>query len=96
MASLSRPWKPTRLREDEGESESDVKEDGAFDGCKRIKTCSTDTSVVLLIHHPLRNRVTHAFLPKADAILGLPCNEPQLSQKLTAVLQAHLALRDEE
>lgn len=63
-------------------------EDRQFDWCKRIKDFATDTRVVLLLHHPSRHRVTQAFLSKADAILGLPCGEPQLSQKLAAVLDA--------
>ncbi|MCA8950769.1 MAG: hypothetical protein KDE27_14800 [Planctomycetes bacterium] len=66
-------------------------EDRQFDWCKRIKDFSTTTKVVLLIHHPSRNRVTQAFLSKADAIVGLPCQEQQLSQKLAAVLE-----KDEE
>jgi hypothetical protein len=41
---------------------------------------------VLLILHPSRQRVTQAFLSKADAIMGFPCDEQQLSQKLTSLL----------
>lgn len=57
-------------------------EDRRFDWCHRIKELSTTTKVVLLIHHPSRHRVTQAFLSRADAILGFPCEETQLSQKL--------------
>ncbi|MFK7740456.1 MAG: hypothetical protein AB8H80_09030 [Planctomycetota bacterium] len=57
-------------------------EDRRFDWCLRIKELSKSTKVVLLIRHPSRQRVTQAFLANADAILGFPCEEPQLSQKL--------------
>ncbi|MCA8976745.1 MAG: hypothetical protein KDC98_18630 [Planctomycetes bacterium] len=63
-------------------------DDRHFDWCKRIKDFSPDNKVVLLLHHPSRNRVTQAFLSKADVILGFPCDELQLSQKLTAILDA--------
>jgi CheY-like chemotaxis protein len=61
-------------------------EDRRFDWCRRIKELSDSTRVVLLIHHPSRHRVMQAFMARADAILGFPCDEPQLSQKLGAVL----------
>lgn len=57
-------------------------EDRRFDWCRRIKELSTSTKVLLLIHQPSRQRVTQAFLSRADAILGYPCEEAQLSQKL--------------
>lgn len=62
-------------------------EDRRFDWCRRIKELSETTRVVLLVHHPSRQRVTQAFLSRADAILGYPCAEPQLSQKLAQLLQ---------
>jgi CheY-like chemotaxis protein len=61
-------------------------EDRRFDWCRRIKEFGTGTKVVLLLHHPSRQRVTQAFLSRADAILGFPCEEPQLSQKLDSML----------
>ena len=61
-------------------------EERRFDWCRRLKEISSTTKVVLLLHHPSRQRVTQAFLSKADAILGYPCDEPQLSQKLAALL----------
>lgn len=57
-------------------------EERRFDWCRRIKDLSKSTKVVLLIHHASRARVTQAFLSRADAILGFPCEEQQLSQKL--------------
>jgi len=63
-------------------------EERRFDWCRRIKELTESTKVVLLIHHPSRQRVTQAFLSKADAILGFPCEEMQLSQKLGALLPA--------
>lgn len=61
-------------------------EDRRFDWCRRIKELSDSTKVVLLIHHPSRHRVMQAFMARADAILGYPCEELQLSQKLGSVL----------
>ncbi|HEX5053661.1 MAG TPA: hypothetical protein VFZ65_17915 [Planctomycetota bacterium] len=61
-------------------------EDRRFDWCRRIKELSNTTKVVLLIHHPSRQRVTQAFLSRADAILGFPCQEMELSQKLNSML----------
>lgn len=61
-------------------------EDRRFDWCRRIKDLSDTTPVVLMLRHPSRQRVTQAFLSRADAILGFPCDEPQLSQKLDALV----------
>ncbi len=61
-------------------------EDRRFDWCRRIKDISETTKVVLLIHHPSRQRVTQAFLSRADAILGFPCDEMLLAQKLGTLL----------
>lgn len=61
-------------------------EDRRFDWCKRIKEFGAAVKVVLLLHHPSRQRVTQAFLTRADAIVGFPCEEAQLSQKLGALL----------
>jgi len=61
-------------------------EDRRFDWCRRIKELSDTTKVLLLIHHPSRQRVTQAFLSRADAILGFPCEEAQLSQKLSTMV----------
>jgi hypothetical protein len=63
-------------------------EERRFDWCRRIKDMSATTKVVLLLHHPSRARVTQAFLSKADAIIGFPCDEMQLSQKLGTLLPA--------
>jgi CheY-like chemotaxis protein len=61
-------------------------EDRRFDWCRRIKELSDSTRVVLLIHHPSRHRVMQAFMSRADAIIGYPCDESQLSQKLGTML----------
>lgn len=61
-------------------------EDRRFDWCRRIKELSNTTKVVLLLHQPSRQRVTQAFLSRADAILGFPCEEAQLSQKLGTMI----------
>lgn len=61
-------------------------EERRLDWCRRIKELSSTTAVVLLIRHPSRQRVTQAFLSRADAILGFPCEEAQLSQKLEPLL----------
>lgn len=64
-----------------------LNEERRFDWCKRIKEFAPTTKVALLIHHPSRPRVTRAFLSKADVILGYPCDEAQLSARLTALLE---------
>jgi hypothetical protein len=61
-------------------------EERRFDWCRRIKEMSDSTRVVVLLHHPSRQRVTQAFLSRADVIVGFPCEEHQLSQKLAALL----------
>jgi hypothetical protein len=63
-------------------------EDRRFDWCGRIKEISNTTKVELLLHQPSRPRVTQAFLSRADAILGLPCEEAHLSQKLASLIPA--------
>ncbi|MFO1076834.1 MAG: hypothetical protein U1E73_03810 [Planctomycetota bacterium] len=59
-----------------------------FEWCKRIKDFAPETKVALVLHHPSRPRVTQAFLAKADAIIGFPCEEAHLSQKLAALLES--------
>ncbi|MGE3173714.1 MAG: hypothetical protein AB7O97_13905 [Planctomycetota bacterium] len=61
-------------------------EERRFDWCRRIKDFGVGTRVVLLLHRPSRARVTQAFLSQADLILGLPIEEPQLSAKLSSLL----------
>ena len=61
-------------------------EERRFGWCRRIKDLSKTTKVVLLLHHASRPRVTQAFLSQADAILGFPCEEQELSQKLEQIL----------
>ena len=61
-------------------------EERRFDWCRRIKDLSETTKVVVLLQHASRQRVTQAFLSRADAIVGFPCEEPQLSQKLDQLL----------
>jgi hypothetical protein len=61
-------------------------EDRRFDWCRRIKEMSSSTRVVLLIHHPSRQRVVMAFMAQADVILGFPCAEEDLSLKLGSIL----------
>ncbi len=64
-------------------------EERRFEWCRRIKDFATGTRVVLVLHHPSRTMVTQAFLSKADTIVGFPCDEPLLSQKLEG-LASHL------
>ncbi len=61
-------------------------EDRRYDWVRRIKEFGNTTKVLLLLHHPSRARVTQAFLSRADAIVGFPCEEPQLSQKLGSMV----------
>ena len=71
-------------------------DDRHFDWCRRIKDFSAETRVVLLLHHPSRPRVTQAFLCKADVIMGFPCDEAQLSQKLDGLLETAPPDEDED
>lgn len=59
-----------------------------FDWCRRIKEYEPATKVLLLLHHPSRERVKRAFLAGADVILGLPLDEAQLTLRLGAMLSA--------
>lgn len=61
-------------------------EDRRFDWCRRLKELSDSTKVVVLIHQASRQRVMQAFLARADVILGFPCDEQQLTQKLAGLL----------
>lgn len=61
-------------------------EERRFDWCRRLKEFSDEIRIVVLLHQPSRARVTQAFLSKADVILGLPCAEAQLTQKLDGLL----------
>jgi CheY-like chemotaxis protein len=63
-------------------------EERRFDWVRRIKEMAPTARVVLLVHHPSRQRVAQAFLAKADVILGFPCDEAHLSQKLAGLLAA--------
>lgn len=61
-------------------------EERRFDWCRRIKDFNSGIKTVLLLHRPSRARVTQAFLAQADVILGWPCQEEQLGQKLAELL----------
>jgi hypothetical protein len=63
-------------------------EDRKFDWCKRLKHYHESIRVILLLHHPSRQRVVQGFMVKADAIVGHPVTEPVLSAKLAAQLVA--------
>lgn len=63
-------------------------EERRFDWVRRIKEMAPTARVGLLVHHPSRQRVTQAFLAKADLILGFPCDEALLAQKLAGLLAA--------
>jgi len=63
-------------------------EDRRFDWAKRLKEHPRcDVMVVLLLHAPSRRRVVQGCLAKADAIVAWPCTEPQLSEKIHALLE---------
>lgn len=53
-----------------------------FDWCRRLKIRRPDLQVLLLIHHPSRNRVLRGCLARADALLGWPADEAMLTQRL--------------
>jgi len=63
-------------------------EDRRFDWAKRLKEHPRcDVMVVLLLHAPSRRRVVQGCLAKADCIVAWPCTEPQLSEKIHALLE---------
>jgi len=63
-------------------------EDRRFDWCRRLKGYSGKSLCVLLvIQHPSKSRVLQGFMAKADAIVGWPLRERDLSQKLTALME---------
>ncbi len=61
-------------------------EERRFEWCKRLTEDDTDIKTVLLIHQASRSRVLQGFMAKATIILGWPLAEPELSQKLAALL----------
>jgi hypothetical protein len=63
-----------------------VGEERRFNWSRRIKDYCTTAKVVLLLHRPSRSRVTRAFLSRADAILGMPVEELDLSSKLSELI----------
>ena len=63
-------------------------EERRFSWCARVKELSPSTKVAIVLHHPSKQRVTQAFLAGADAILGFPCHERELSDKLGPLLAA--------
>ena len=71
-------------------------EERRFEWCKRVKELSDTTKVALLLHHPSRQRVTQAFLSRADIILGFPCEEQQLSAKLRQVMAPAPSASDDD
>lgn len=63
-------------------------EDRRFEWVKRLKEHPRcDVMVVLLLHAPSRRRVVQGCLAKADCIVAWPCTEPQLSEKIHALLE---------
>lgn len=63
-------------------------EERRIDWCRRVKEFQAAVRIVLLLHRPSRQSVKLAFESKADVILGLPCAEAQLSQRLAALVEA--------
>ena len=70
-------------------------EERRFEWCKRLKAFHEGIKVVLLLHHPTRQRVLQGFMAKADALLGIPVQESLLSAKLAPILEAMLKAKEE-
>ena len=64
-----------------------IGDDRRFEWCKRLKSNQPTARVVMLMQHPSRPRVLQGLLAKADVIVGLPVEEPQLSEKLAGLLE---------
>lgn len=58
-----------------------------YEWCRRLKRSAPETHVLLLIHKPTKLAVARAFGAGADAILGCPATERELSTKLGKLLQ---------
>jgi CheY-like chemotaxis protein len=61
-------------------------EERRFSWCKRLADHPAKVETILIVHHPSRNRIVQAFTANAEAILGWPITEAELSAKITAVL----------
>jgi DNA-binding response OmpR family regulator len=66
-------------------------EERRIDWCRRVKEYQPNVRIVLLLHRPSRQSVAQCFAAKADVILGVPCAEAQLSQRLSALLETPAA-----
>jgi hypothetical protein len=62
-------------------------EERRIEWCRRVKEFQPAVRIALLLHRPSRQSVKLAFEAKADVILGLPCAEAHLSQRLAALLE---------
>ena len=62
-----------------------VGEERLFVWCKRLAEDS-DIKTILIIHHPSKPRVLQGLAANADAILGWPLLEPDLSDRLAKLL----------
>lgn len=70
-------------------------EERRFEWCKRLKAFHEGIKVVLLLHHPTRQRVLQGFMAKADALLGIPVAESLLSAKLTPIVEVMLKAKEQ-
>jgi hypothetical protein len=71
-------------------------EERRFDWSKRLKAYNESIRVVLLLHHPTRQRVLLGFMAKADALIGVPVQEELLSKKLESLLDVMLKAKDQQ
>ncbi len=57
-----------------------------FEWCRRLKAFDSETRVLLVVHHPTRERILRAFITTADAILGTPLESELLAAKVGALV----------
>ncbi len=62
-----------------------------FEWCRRLKASDIDIKVIILLLQPTKMGVVLAYKAQADAILGWPAREKEISKKLTSFMEAKMA-----
>jgi chemotaxis protein CheY-P-specific phosphatase CheC len=62
-----------------------------FDWCRRLKSSDVDLKVIILLLQPTKMGVVLAYKAQADAILGWPAREKEISSKLASFLESKIA-----
>ncbi|HHI78709.1 MAG TPA: hypothetical protein ENK02_01875 [Planctomycetes bacterium] len=65
-----------------------------FDWCKRLKSADVNLKVAIVLLQPTKMGVVLAYKAQADAILGWPAREKEISKKLASFLDAKVSQSD--